>query len=316
MNQSRHSIDGMDSMRSHSSHSSSSVPRYIANQRFGPRPNEAESMMHAKRKAAAQRERELRNYHQAQQYNRSNTPSRLSVALCPASHMGHADMAGTDLTGAKSDRSTSPNAMNEGDRRELIARQHRALYGNDSNLYMNEGAPGRPMSQDPRALASASGASGSNSMAFDPYATPASAAPAAEPNPSMQAIGGSQSRSRSNSTASPATNQGQFGVYDNPQQIHSQSSPRGSPTRAGAQGPPSGVAPIGTRPMGGKRNTPPMPSPLGYGYPNEKSNQATAERSQSAASNPTSAGADKSVGMGWGGNGAWGSNKMQASVWG
>ena len=68
---SRHqSIGGeFDGMRSHSSHSSSSVQGYLAHQRFPPRINEAEHM--AKRRAAAQRERELRNYHQEQQYNRS-----------------------------------------------------------------------------------------------------------------------------------------------------------------------------------------------------------------------------------------------------
>ena len=38
-----------------------------------PRANEAEQMMQAKRRMAAQRERELRNYHQEQQYNRSKS---------------------------------------------------------------------------------------------------------------------------------------------------------------------------------------------------------------------------------------------------
>ncbi len=37
--------------------------------------NEAEQMMQAKRRMAAQRERELRNYHQEQQFNRSRPPS-------------------------------------------------------------------------------------------------------------------------------------------------------------------------------------------------------------------------------------------------
>lgn len=37
--------------------------------------NEAEQMVQAKRRLAAQRERELRNYHQEQQYNRSRPPS-------------------------------------------------------------------------------------------------------------------------------------------------------------------------------------------------------------------------------------------------
>jgi len=64
-------VNDYDGMRSHSSHSSSSVQGYLTNQRFGSRPSEAEQMMQAKRRAAAQREKDLRNYHQEQQYNRS-----------------------------------------------------------------------------------------------------------------------------------------------------------------------------------------------------------------------------------------------------
>lgn len=36
-------------------------------------------MMQAKRRMAAQRERELRNYHQEQQYNRSVSPAVSSI---------------------------------------------------------------------------------------------------------------------------------------------------------------------------------------------------------------------------------------------
>lgn len=65
--------------RGHSSHGSGSLQGYLSNQRFGgpagPRGSEAEQMMQAKRRAAAQRERELRNYHQEQQYNRSQSSS-------------------------------------------------------------------------------------------------------------------------------------------------------------------------------------------------------------------------------------------------
>ena len=48
------------------------MQNYYTSQRYGGgRPSEAEQMMQAKRRMAAQRERELRNYHQEQQYNRS-----------------------------------------------------------------------------------------------------------------------------------------------------------------------------------------------------------------------------------------------------
>lgn len=226
----------------------------------------------------------------------------------------------TDLTAAKTERSLSPGAMSEEDRRELIAAQHRALYGNESNLYMGENPPQHPASQDARVLAAVSGGPNTTHPAFDSYGVPTG--PSGDNGAHMQTIGGgNQPRSRSNSTASPATNQGQYSRYENPQHANQggQPSPRGSPTRPGAQGPMGGVAPIGTRPVAGsgKRNTPPMPSPLGYGYAGDtKGNQSSAERSHSAASNPTSAGAEKSANIGWGGNHAWGPNKMQAPVWG
>ena len=51
---------------------SAGLQGYYQGQRFpGGRQSEAEQMMQAKRRMAAQRERELRNYHQEQQYNRS-----------------------------------------------------------------------------------------------------------------------------------------------------------------------------------------------------------------------------------------------------
>jgi hypothetical protein len=61
-----------DPMRSHAP---PSAQNFYANQRFQPRHNEPDQMQQAKRRMAAQRERELRNYHQEQQYNRSGSPS-------------------------------------------------------------------------------------------------------------------------------------------------------------------------------------------------------------------------------------------------
>lgn len=56
---------------------SSNLQNFYASQRHQSSrgSNEAEQMMQAKRRMAAQRERELRNYHQEQQYNRSRPPS-------------------------------------------------------------------------------------------------------------------------------------------------------------------------------------------------------------------------------------------------
>lgn len=63
-----HSVSDFDPVRG----PSGGLQNYYANQRFqSPRNGENEQVMQAKRRMAAQRERELRNYHQEQQYNRS-----------------------------------------------------------------------------------------------------------------------------------------------------------------------------------------------------------------------------------------------------
>lgn len=58
------------------SYSGSNLQNFYATQRHQPSrgANEAEQVMQAKRRMAAQREKELRNYHQEQQYNRSRPP--------------------------------------------------------------------------------------------------------------------------------------------------------------------------------------------------------------------------------------------------
>ena len=66
--QRHHSISEFDNSRMPPS---GNVQGFYASQRYQGRPNEVEQMMQAKRRMAAQRERELRNYHQEQQYNRS-----------------------------------------------------------------------------------------------------------------------------------------------------------------------------------------------------------------------------------------------------
>ncbi|BAE62361.1 unnamed protein product [Aspergillus oryzae RIB40] len=68
MSQRHHSISDFDGARMHPN---PNLQGFYASQRFQGRPNEVEHMMQAKRRMAAQRERELRNYHQEQQYNRS-----------------------------------------------------------------------------------------------------------------------------------------------------------------------------------------------------------------------------------------------------
>ncbi|KAL1635134.1 hypothetical protein SLS56_001886 [Neofusicoccum ribis] len=303
--QRHHSVSDYDGIRSHSAQN---LQGYYANQRYAPRPNETDQMMQAKRRMAAQRERELRNYHQEQQYNRN-------------------------ISGAKSDRSMSPNAMSEDERRELIARQHRALYGENSTLY--EG-PVRQSSQDARVSTSLAGR-GPSPLAFDPFGMQSGGDPAVQmpARDGRDAAPGAQ-RSRANSTSSPSSNHNtSFSLFDNAQQSSrtSNSSPTGgSPPRGGIKSSGSaGVAPIGTRPSQAsgqaanpalnKRSTTPLPSPLSYGF--TANDQHGNERSASTSSNPSSSVTDKGgvAGLGWGSNsGVWGSSKsslgVQASVWG
>lgn len=283
----------------------SGLQNYYQGQRFPPRQSEAEQMLHAKRRMAAQRERELRNYHQEQQYNRSESE--------PARFGANADHSGSSTTSAKPDRSSSPNTMSEEDRRDLIARQHRALYGDNSSLYTPDGPQSRATSQDVRSRGAAS------PLAFDQYSQ---AQPGADGNVQMPP------RGRAESTASPV------GGQQNQQGLDAQraatTSPSGnSPPQQGGKG----VAPIGTRPgaqMSGlnKRATTPLtPSSLGYSYSSESqgagsSNANKDDRSTSASSNPPHGG-DKGVsplgGSAWGSNsGVWGKSTLnsQASVWG
>ena len=232
------------------------------------------------------------------------------------------------VSGVKSDRAMSPNTMTEEDRRDLIARQHRALYGDGSSMYNADGTPAsRPSSQDARV---SSAGRGPSPLAFDPFGvqTQSGAEGAVQMPP----------RDRTNSTASPVSSQQtqqSFGLLNDAAQSSrtSNSSPGGSPPLGhGQKGSAAGIIPIGTRPTqpptstGGlnKRSTTPLtPSSLSHGFSSADHQHGNVkdERSASAASNPPHA--DKGVsGLGnWGNNSAaWGAGKstlaVQPSVWG
>ncbi|EFY94739.1 hypothetical protein MHUMG1_08413 [Metarhizium humberi] len=260
---------------------------FYASQRHQPSrgSNEAEQVMQAKRRMAAQRERELRNLHTEQQYQRNA------------------------LTDAPQHNNTTPannNAkhMSEEETRELIARQRSALYGEgpfaDKTSYVDESGnirPGVPGQSGPSSIR------GPSPLAFEAIGrvpsgaevvTPGSAsdhnATIADPGPRPQ------------STSSPQNSGPTNRAFDNAvgsQSRTSTSSPTGgSPPRDFVPGSKPGqsgatVAPIGTRPSGtpstttsGKRSTTPLASSSG----------------------------------GWGrGNGVWGQSSglgAQASVWG
>jgi hypothetical protein len=328
--QRHHSISDFDPNRSHSS---SNLQNFYASQRYQSRPTEAEQMMQAKRRMAAQRERELRNYHQEQQYNRSmydNEPSTSQSLIVPEGVVA-------EMSSSKSDRSMSPASMSEEGRRELIARQHRALYGNDSaTFYPNHGIgndTSRPETQSSNVPTSAGGARGPS--------------PSTQGNQAGSTVDTNQQRSRADSSASPnsatqtsanaTSNPAGFSLFDSAAQQSSHtstSSPGESPSRPAQKSAtaPIGtsVAPIGTRPSQptgsqapnpvlNKRSTTPLPSPLSFGFASNESANNNNERSTSAASNPSAPAKESSVGLGWGnGSGVWGNKPLgvQASVWG
>lgn len=256
----------------------------------------------------------------------------------------------------KSDRAISPNTMNEEDRRELIARQHRALYGTDSGALFEstrsseETQTPRPSDQSAGASGTATGGRGASPRTFDPYAMGQGQAQANIVETASQVVANEhaqqntstgpsprpqQQRSRTNSNSSPASNNQNFTLFESAAQQSSRTSTSSPGDSSPHQGKPSaptsgGVAPIGTRPAQGqavnsilnKRSTTPLPSPLSYGFaPNESlstNNNNGNERSTSAASNPSSGA--KESGLAWGNSsGVWGNKNplgVQASVWG
>ncbi len=304
MPQRHHSIGDYDQIRSQSG---SNLQNFYANQRHQQRPSEAEQMMQVKRKMAAQRERELRNYHQEQ----------------------------------KSARANSPASMNEEERRTLIARQHRALYGDGAASFYDDAGTGNESSTPRPQGSNASNSAGPSPLAYDPFSLSQNQAQATHvenagqfssaeqtqtnaptgPSPKPQQQQQQQQRSRANSTSSPASNNQSFSLFENAAQQSSRtstSSPGGSPPRQVK----TSVAPIGTGVIGSrpaqtqglnKRSTTPLPSPLSYGFaPNDNANAN--ERSTSAASNPSATAKDSTP---WGGN--WGGKNnlgVQQSVWG
>lgn len=220
--------------------------------------------------------------------------------------------------------------MSEEDRRELIARQHRALYGEQSALYTTSNPTS---SQDVRVSAGAG--RGASPLAFDPFGMQSSNAQNESavqmPARDKDTTGGAQ-EARANSNSSPSSNQNPaFSLFENTQQASrtSNSSPGGSPPRQGQKSNGSGVAPIGTRPATNqnqaagaplsKRATTPLPSPLSYSYnASEQQNNNNNYNTTSASLNPSSTVTDK--GAIWGNkSGVWGntpSQGVQASVWG
>lgn len=226
--------------------------------------------------------------------------------------------------------------MNEDSRRDLLARQHRALYGNESPAFFPSGTfeDGSRSNSQAGGTPSSAGVRGPSPRGVDHFGL----APGQHPDGMAQAPSGLQSPSRAASTSSPSS--GVNPVFGSEGPVTSNSSPRAdSPSSrqapSKAAGPiGSGVGPIGSRPAQqtsaapvnsalSKRSTTPLPSPLGYGFtPSEAALPPGTERSTSVSnpSGPASGSDPNAAGLGWGnGSGVWGSKNglgVQASVWG
>ena len=334
------------------SQSAANLQNFYATQRFQPRPTEAEQMMQAKRRLAAQRERDLRNYHQEQQYNRSMSSNTPSFGRDPTYKGPLALLA--EVSGYGKDRVMSPSAMSEDDRRELIARQHRALYTSgqsegshsEDGVPLDEGNPSRgtnPNSNGASAPGSnAGGTRGPSPMAFDPFGQQNGkiGSDSVQAPPADQGQQGGQSgtaispplRSRTNSASSPSSKSASFSLFENAQAQSSRtsaSSPGGSPPRSQRVSTTpvasTGVAPIGTRPTtnqsgaanNGKRASPPLNSPLyNLQQENDPFNNANKERSSPAPPNNSGSSGQGTDGLNWGGSRVWGLGSNGLSVWG
>lgn len=244
--------------------------------------------------------------------------------------------ANASTNAAKPDRTLSPGGMSEEARRELIARQRSALYGEgpfaDTGGYVDE--TGTPRPGMPGHHGGPSSLRGPSPLAID-YGRNLPTHPDAtglQQSSADSALAGAQQPSRTSSNASPQSNPpGVKGPLDGTvaQQVNrtSNSSPgSGSPQN----GKPAGktVAPIGTRPsvssaqgpvnaVLARQSTTPLPSPLNHGYKAPGSGDPNNATTSAGQSNPTSVSTEGNAGLSnWGQRGGpWGS-KAQTSVWG
>ncbi|PSR75250.1 hypothetical protein BD289DRAFT_496984 [Coniella lustricola] len=311
-------------------HPSSNLQNFYASQRHQSSrgSNEAEQMMQHKRRMAAQRERELRNYHQEQ-----HAAGSAATNVNPANPN-------------RPERNLSPGNLSEEARRDLIARQRSALYGegpfSDAGGYIDEtGAPRQGLPAPHGGPANLRGASplayeyGRNQPGHPDNATggtnaAAAAAASAAQSSTEPSMGGAPLTSRSSSNASPQSNPGPKGPLEQTSRTSNSSPGSGSPNNAK---PSAGkvVAPIGTRPSGSmgnqgpahaalaKQSVAPLSSPLTHGYNASGSGDAAGTN---ASAGPISTPTATTSGEGSSGLGNWGQRggpwgpKTQTSVWG
>jgi hypothetical protein len=254
--------------------------------------NEAEQVMQAKRRMAAQRERELRNLHTEQQYQRTTLtdmamPGGNNNNNNANNNAGNSSNVGNNVNNNSNNNnnnnSNSNKHMSEEETRELIARQRSALYGEgpfaDKSGYVDENGNVRPGIPGHNGPSGPSSLRGHSPLAFDGMGRAPPSAEARTPGSVADPTAAPADPSpRPQSTSSPSIGGPTNRVFDNAvgaQSRTSTSSPTGaSPPRDLAPGSKGGsVAPIGTRPSGtstggssaSKRSTTPMGSSGGWG---------------------------------------------------
>ena len=252
-----------------------------------------------------------------------------------------------EMSSNKSDRSMSPSTLSEEGRRELIARQHRALYGSDGAS--GGFAPPGPYSDDGNTArdsasgvptSSAGGMRGNSPRGMDPFGMGQSAAQGGPTDSTAQdASTTSQEPGRGNNAASPAAGSapGNFTTFESASQQTSKPSTSpaggGSPTRQVTKATTapigSGMGPIGSRPQQqqqqqqpqqpqasqnqglSKRTTSPLPSSLNYNFGSNEQNSNNNNNNERAGSSNSNTNAPKenaNQSMG-----AWGAG---SGVWG
>lgn len=242
-----------------------------------------------------------------------------------------------EMSSNKSDRSMSPSTLSEEGRRELIARQHRALYGAENPAFAGQvpftgdDAAGRDQGiAVPPGTAGA--VRGPSPRGIDPFGIPGQAQ---QGEGNMQGAAPGQDGSRIEKAASPSAQASSgFGNLDasvsssgkaptppsGEESSHSRQISKSTTAPVN-----SGMAPIGSRPNNqqapnqslNKRTTSPLPPSLGYGFGSSEQNADRANSANSASNAAKESSGNPGTGA-WGtGSGVWGSNKIgTTSVWG
>lgn len=219
--------------------------------------------------------------------------------------------------GSKPDRALSPSTMSDDSRRDLIARQRSALYGDstfpegsfvDENGVTRQATPAQP-------------GRGHSPLAFEAPA-PKDAAAGAVGTPAEERSSPFENRGASGSPAgsSPPNAKGVAPIGTRPAVTTANSS--NSTATTGTTTPTTSSTTAPNQATAQKGRTTPLPSPLSYGFGAPAAQEKGEEAKEGAANAQAGNGnGNGNGGMGWGkgaSGGVWGKGSLgvQASVWG